>query len=422
MLFHLYSSQAKNIALTFLKKYMKIISILTKMEVWKQVNMDNILNYECSSYGRLRNKNTNVIFDTKARSSGYISVTVRDKLNKRITIALHILIAKTFIENPDNKPTVDHIDKNRSNNKIENLRWANYTEQALNRNKPKERGIKINQFDLDMNLVKVWPSINKIYLDLCLDSYPISNSCKHKTTYNGYYWRYASDYDDINNEKWKQFFNIEVSDHGRINSRTHINYGCLIKTGYRVVTILGKQYQVHRLVCMLFNDQPTNMDSLFVNHKDGNKENNHYSNLEWCTQKENANHASINGLLNSTEVISYSIMGDKIKEYKSIADASTDNNVPASSISKCCVNRKGSSADKQWRYKEDNIDKLEPLTRKKENKRKKVSKFTLNGEFICSYSSIIQASKYNDCSSTHISDCCNGYSKQAKGFIYKFED
>lgn len=59
----------------------------------------------------------------------------------------------------------------------------------------------------------------------------------------------------------------------------------------------GKQETVkcHRVVAMAFMpiENPGEME---VNHKDGDKSNNHISNLEWCTRQENANHAKINGL------------------------------------------------------------------------------------------------------------------------------
>ena len=56
----------------------------------------------------------------------------------------------------------------------------------------------------------------------------------------------------------------------------------------------SKEYFVHRLVAQLFVENPNNYD--FVNHKDGNKLNNHCDNLEWCTRSENERHAWQNGL------------------------------------------------------------------------------------------------------------------------------
>lgn len=46
---------------------------------------------------------------------------------------VHRLVAECFVPNPDHKETVDHIDRNRSNNVYSNLRWASRKEQASNR-------------------------------------------------------------------------------------------------------------------------------------------------------------------------------------------------------------------------------------------------------------------------------------------------
>lgn len=64
--------------------------------------------------------------------------------------------------------------------------------------------------------------------------------------------------------------------------------------GYLIVTLDGKQLSVHRLVAMHFLPNPYNYSQ--VNHKDGNKLNNRYSNLEWCTAKQNMQHAFETGL------------------------------------------------------------------------------------------------------------------------------
>ena len=64
--------------------------------------------------------------------------------------------------------------------------------------------------------------------------------------------------------------------------------------GRRVTT------SAHRLVAIAFIPNPENKTD--VNHKDGNKNNNHVSNLEWATRKENMAHASKNGLMSTPKV------------------------------------------------------------------------------------------------------------------------
>lgn len=58
---------------------------------------------------------------------------------------------------------------------------------------------------------------------------------------------------------------------------------------------------VHRLVAYAFI--PLEEDKEFINHKDGSRLNNHVDNLEWCTYKENANHAFDTGLMSSNEKV-----------------------------------------------------------------------------------------------------------------------
>jgi len=57
---------------------------------------------------------------------------------------------------------------------------------------------------------------------------------------------------------------------------------------------LVKNLSLHRLICMAYHPNPMNLPQ--VNHIDGNKHNNNYTNLEWCTNKENSDHAWSTGL------------------------------------------------------------------------------------------------------------------------------
>jgi hypothetical protein len=64
--------------------------------------------------------------------------------------------------------------------------------------------------------------------------------------------------------------------------------------GYWAVTLNGRRHSVHRLLSKAFLPNPDNKPQ--VNHKDGDTSNNALSNLEWCTQQENTQHAYATGL------------------------------------------------------------------------------------------------------------------------------
>lgn len=82
--------------------------------------------------------------------------------------------------------------------------------------------------------------------------------------------------------------------------------------GYLRVMINGKNLFVHRLVAEKYVPNPENKPQ--VNHIDGNKLNNHYTNLEWVSNQENRNHAIEHGLHTSGDNCSWSkLNSDKVK-------------------------------------------------------------------------------------------------------------
>ena len=96
------------------------------------------------------------------------------------------MVAKAFIENSKNKTSVDHIDKNRSNNSVENLRWATPKEQCENRN---WKGREIANYDRkilkinlgDKNNIEIFNNINDAV------KYIIDNKLSDTTNEKKYY-------------------------------------------------------------------------------------------------------------------------------------------------------------------------------------------------------------------------------------------
>lgn len=109
------------------------------MEEWKEIK--NFENYEISNYGNVRNKKTGKNlkpYINKSKSYNYKKYLKVTLLNNNIHkhFFIHRLVAIYFIPNPLNLDTIDHIDFNHINNKIENLQWMSSFDNNRKR-KPK---------------------------------------------------------------------------------------------------------------------------------------------------------------------------------------------------------------------------------------------------------------------------------------------
>lgn len=85
--------------------------------------------YEVSSAGRVR-RNGKILAQSSSnpkKDNWYRVVSISQK-NVRVNVGVHRLVAHVFLPNPDNKPQVNHLDGNKTNNTVSNLAWATASE------------------------------------------------------------------------------------------------------------------------------------------------------------------------------------------------------------------------------------------------------------------------------------------------------
>ena len=97
----------------------------------------NYPNYLIYKDGRVYSKYKNIFMKPKITKEGYLNICLY-KNGKKSFYFIHRLIGIHYIPNPNNKPTIDHINRKRDDNRVENLRWATRVEQQNNRDFPKK--------------------------------------------------------------------------------------------------------------------------------------------------------------------------------------------------------------------------------------------------------------------------------------------
>jgi hypothetical protein len=333
-------------------------------EEWKTIT--DFPKYEVSNMGNVRVKRTKYIIKPFKNEAGYLRISISNDTIKIKKFYIQRLVAIEFLPNLENKPTVNHKNNIRDDNRLCNLEWSTMLEQNKHKHKTNNKfGKRINIkaiWRLDRNtLEKIekyestteavrWIKQNNLTnskneLNLGQKLINVSKG-KTKSAY-GYKWSYEeTETNSFEDEIWKEIEfemigvnNYFISNYGRIkNNKAEI---CKLKPnphGYIKISINKKSYSVHRLVALAFIPNTENKE--FVNHIDGNKTNNNLINLEWATCAENNLHKINSGLSNTTKkVIQYDINMNKLNEFISIRDASKKLNLLTTTITNSCNNK-----------------------------------------------------------------------------------
>lgn len=93
--------------------------------MWKDIDD----NYEISNNGWVLSKRKGIILKPVDDQRGYFIISLGNYGRGK---KIHQLVARAFIPNPENKPVVDHINGDRYDNRVENLRWATHKENSNN--------------------------------------------------------------------------------------------------------------------------------------------------------------------------------------------------------------------------------------------------------------------------------------------------
>lgn len=214
---------------------------------------------------------------------------------------------------------------------------------------------------------------------------------------------------------------------GKIRDIPLIRKPNINRYGYAMMLLtknkIRKNLSVHRLVALTFIPNPNNLPE--VNHIDGNKLNNNVSNLEWCTSKENIEHAFKTGLKKTGEVKHDSInvvLLNTGELFGCITNAAKEYKTTTSEICACCKQKQFSAGKFNdeplvWRYENDYLTMSESDI---EN-----ALYKADRRIICIttgniYESSLKAEEDTKCDHSHIIKCCKGKQKTTKGLEWKY--
>ena len=257
-------------------------------------------NYTIDDQGQVYNHKTNKLLQGSIGENGYKYYRLSKNGTKKMFYA-HRLVAEYFLDNPNGLPIVDHIDGNKLNNNVNNLRWSSYSDNTKSWYENKD--------------------VKKIVA---------------REKYTG----------DLSQETWLPvpgFTTYLVSSCGRVrNIKTNNILHPSITCGYYKIRCsengYTKDFMVHKLVYSVFYQDTDFTDDTVIDHIDGNKLNNNMINLRKLSLSDNVTAALYITKTNKSAkpVQQYDLNNNLLNTFPSAREAARQLNLDSSTITKVC--------------------------------------------------------------------------------------
>lgn len=155
----------------------EISKLLSQKYSEKILPIENYKNYYISENGNIYSyyKSTSKILKNYQGTDGYLQVKIPDNFGATVHLKIHKIVAKTFIENPNNFQVVHHKDENKLNNSVENLEWT-----TLKQNTIYSIGKKCCMLDENNCILSIHDAISELSRYYRVDSSTASKQCNGK--------------------------------------------------------------------------------------------------------------------------------------------------------------------------------------------------------------------------------------------------
>ena len=393
------------------------------------VPKDLLGSYEINKLGHIKTVKSGYIrTEYRCEWTGYPAVTLSNSSGTvHKSFKIHVLLAKTFLSNPNNYSVVHHLDKNRKNFKLNNIIWTSLSHNASDRSENRDIWYFIKYSDeqctkeVERVSFKEFTNNQKSH---------ILHHVKDGKIYQGFYWRsinielkdyykrfgYPKEEDWVPCLRFPDYLECNINGVLRYKESKKNTIGFLNSSGYRSIKVNDKRFQIHRLIYESFSGRLLE-DEEIIDHKNTIRDSNFYQNLLATDPKGNMAN-SLTRLKLSKEVLLFDLSGNIIKRFNSIRAFAKEYGMHEGSVRYSLslsnqIKRTGFSSRPLLicRNGEEEviIEKFKKL----------IFKYDINYNFVCTYFSCEEAAKDSIKSEAVINRATNSENnKCSDGFYY----